>query len=124
VLAQHFPLCPRAAASGPDQGCTIVEWRAWTRHGNTDSLDFQVVLYHQTWEIVLQYRALDGAPVDWAPTLGIQDRPARSARTLACDAGSVPAPASARCLFDPRFPPGTAGNDAIFSNGFEAVGGG
>lgn len=120
LLAEHFPVCPRPAAAGLAQACTIVQWRDWRRFGGDDSLDMQAVLYHATWEIALQYRALPAAGPDWMPTVGLQDVRAASGWAARCG-GRLPTPKQALCLFDPRFPP-PQGNDLLFADGFESGG--
>lgn len=116
LLAEHFGQCPRPSATGLAEPCTIVQWRNWTRLGQTDALDFQAVLYHGSWQVALQYQAL---PVPAGYTVGLQDGGAGSALAVSCgEAPPVPA-AGAVCLFDPRFQPI---GDPIFGHDFETGG--
>jgi ABC-type amino acid transport substrate-binding protein len=116
LLAEHFAQCPRPSATGLAEPCTIVQWRNWTRLGQSDSLDFQAVLYHVSWQVALQYQALPALP---GYTVGVQDGGARSALAVACGAAPPVPAASAVCLFDPRFQPL---GDPIFAHDFETGG--
>ncbi|MBN8481513.1 MAG: hypothetical protein J0L88_07995, partial [Xanthomonadales bacterium] len=78
----HFAPCPRSAALGAE-ACTIVQWQHWRRRGSSALVDMQVVLYHASGEIAVQYGAMDAAAAGGA-TFGIQDDAARSAVQLAC----------------------------------------
>jgi hypothetical protein len=121
LLAEHFGDCPRPSGTGLAEPCTIVQWRNWTRLGHSDTLDFQAVLYHHSWQVALQYQALPVVPDLPGFTVGLQDHGAASGTAVGCGAG-IPVPAaSAVCLFDPRFPPGGA-DDLIFGHGFETGG--
>jgi hypothetical protein len=99
---QHFATCPRASEALAGEGCTIVQWSDWSAHGGAEAFDLQAVLYHGSFEIVLQMRPQTGALP--AGTVGIQNATAtvaswyRPAAPIAAD--------TAVCLFEPRFPPG------------------
>lgn len=94
----HFADCPRPAARGAD-ACTVVQWLRWQRRGTQGLVDMQVVLYHASGEIAVQYGSIDAAAGAGA-TFGIQDGDARSALQLACGEAQPPQPASAACYFD------------------------
>jgi hypothetical protein len=96
---QHFADCPRDAAQAAD-ACTVVTWLGWKRRDVVGVLDLQVVLYHGSGEIVLQYGALDAAAAAGA-TVGIQDGGASSAAMPSC--GDMPAAeaSSAICFAPP-----------------------
>ena len=117
LRSQYFASCPRAAASGADEACSVFDWSGWTRVGHADALAFQVVLYHASFEIALQYASIgDGGS---AASVGAQDATASSAVEHACNGSRPLQPMRSICLFDPRFPPqGTA--DRVFRDGFEA----
>lgn len=95
---QHFADCPRPAARGSD-ACTVVQWLRWQRRGTSGLVDMQVVLYHASGEIAVQYGDLDALATAGA-TVGIQDGEARSALALACGTAPMPLPASAACWYD------------------------
>jgi hypothetical protein len=114
----HFASCPRPAASGVDEGCSVFDWSGWTRVGHDDGLAFQVVLYHASFEIALQYLATGEGGA--GASIGAQDAAASSAAVHACDGSRAMQPARSVCLFDPRFPP-QGGDDRVFADGFEGV---
>ena len=119
IQSRHFASCPRASESGSDEACTVVQWRNWALRGQSGALDMQVVLYHTSFEIALQYQALD-ASLGATATIGTQGPDAVSGNAFACR-GSRPLPAaSAICLFDPRHPPPLPVIDAIFADGFDS----
>jgi hypothetical protein len=119
MLSQYFPSCPRTSDSGIDEACTVVQWQNWALRGQSGTLDMQAVLYHATYEIALQYQALDASSGNTA-TIGTQSDNATSGNALGCAGSRSLAPAIALCIFDPRFPPGSQGiADRIFSDGFE-----
>jgi hypothetical protein len=119
MLSQYFASCPRTSESGIDEACTVVQWQNWALRGQSGTLDMEAVLYHATYEIALQYQALDASSGSTV-TIGTQSDNATSGNALGC-AGSRPlVPAAALCIFDPRFPPGSQGIvDRIFSDGFD-----
>lgn len=120
VRSQYFAMCPRPSDSGAIEACTVVDWSNWGKVG-TSGLSMQAVLYHQSWEIALQYTSLDASSGSSA-TVGVQD-PAQDWGVAARCSGATPIPApGAICLFDPRFPPGSLGvEDPLFADGFEAL---
>ncbi|MEO5560938.1 MAG: hypothetical protein ABIO49_13495 [Dokdonella sp.] len=120
VRSQYFAMCPRPSDSGAIEACTVVDWSNWGKVG-TSGLSMQAVLYHQSWEIALQYISLDASSGANA-TVGVQD-PAQDWGVAARCGGANPIPApGAICLFDPRFPPGSLGvEDLLFADGFEAL---
>ncbi len=93
----HFGTCPRNAALGVE-ACTVVQWMHWRRRGSDAFVDMQVVLYHASGEIAVQYGSIDAAAASGA-TFGIQDDAARSAVQLACGGAAAPTAASAACYF-------------------------
>ncbi len=118
LLWRHFEVCPRASGVIDDEACTVVEWHDWRRLDSAERLDFQVVLYHQSAAIALQYAASSGALPDDA-TVGLQDAGAVSAAMASCGLSGPPAAVASVCFFDPRFPP-VGNNDILFRNGFES----
>jgi len=121
VLSNYFATCPRPAASGAIEACTVVQWDNWRKLGDAATLRFEAILYHASFEISLQYHDVD-ASQGASASVGLQDPAAGTAAVYGCN-GSVPIAAShAVCFFDPRFLPGSA-NDTIFANGFEQAAG-
>lgn len=116
LRSAYYASCPRVAGSGVDEACSVFDWSGWTRIGHADGLAFQVVIYHASFEIALQYASIgDGGT---GASVGAQDAAASSAAEHACNGSRPLQPARSICLFDPRFPPqGTL--DLIFANGFE-----
>src|SRR5690606_5759790 len=104
--------------SGSDEACTVVEWQNWALRGQSGALDMQVVLYHTSFEIALQYQTLD-ASLGAAATLGTQGPNAISGNAYACRGSRPLAVASAVCLFDPRHLPPSPITDSIFADGFD-----
>jgi hypothetical protein len=118
IQTQYFANCPRPGEAGAAEACTVVQWQSWALRGQGGSLNMQAVLYHETFEIALQYQALD-ASLGSTATIGLQGSDAISGNAAGC-AGSRPLlQVSAICLFDPRFPPQPHVVDAIFADGFD-----
>jgi uncharacterized repeat protein (TIGR01451 family) len=103
VYEQHFAACPRASEALPDgEACTIVQWSDWSADGGAEPFDLQAVLYHGSFQIVLQLQPGSAALPEG--TIGIQNATATVAswyRPAPPIAASV-----AICLFEPRFPEG------------------
>lgn len=120
VRNQYFATCPRPSDSGIAEACTVIDWSNWGKVG-TSGLSMQAVLYHQSWEIALQYASLDPS-AGTSATVGVQDPAHDWGAAARCGgAAAIPAP-GAICLFDPRFPPGSMGQqDLLFADGFEDV---
>ena len=118
LRSTFYASCPRAAGSGVDEACSVFDWSGWTRVGHADALAFQVVLYHGSFEIALQYASTGDEGV--GASVGAQDATASSAIEHACNGSRLLQPARSICLFDPRFPPQGA-LDLIFADGFEGV---
>jgi hypothetical protein len=116
LRSSSFASCPRIAASGVDEACSVFDWSGWTRVGHADGLAFQVVLYHASFEIALQY--IDTGDGGVGATIGAQDAGASSAVEHACNGTRALPSAHSVCLFDPRFPP-LSTLDVIFTDGFE-----
>ena len=100
---EYFPVCPRAGESGGNESCTIFQWDGWGFFNGTDFYDFQVILYHQSFELVYE---IDPAAGVGDPTIAIQNLAATDQLTFQCDAPALAGPKSI-CFFEPRFPPGS-----------------
>jgi hypothetical protein len=115
--SMYFASCPRPGDAGLSEACTVIDWDNWGKPG-TSGLSMQAVLYHRTWEIVLQYRSLD-ASAGATATVGVQD-PANGWGAATRCGGALPIPApGAICLFDPCYPAGSG--DVVFKDGFEVM---
>ncbi len=99
---QHFAVCPRVPGSGGDEPCTIFQWADWAFPGGGETFEIQVVLYHQTFGIVVQIRPGLGGLT--GGTLGIQDAAAAFASQYR--PGFALSADTAVCFFEPRYPPG------------------
>lgn len=118
VHARYFPQCPRpGAADGLPEACTVLQWSAWPRLGSVVPNDFQVLLYHATQAIVLQYAQVDPLVMASA-SIGLQSDDGADAALWSCNGERSLAPASAVCFYDPRFPPGER-PDGLYADGFE-----
>lgn len=115
---QYFASCPRASDTGAAEACTVVQWRDWSLRGHSGSLNMQAILYHSSFEIVLQYQSLDSSLGSTA-TVGVQGPDAISGLATGCAGNRPLTPAMSVCLFDPRYPPGPSVVDLIFSDGFD-----
>jgi hypothetical protein len=102
VYQRHFPTCPRPSEALGSEPCTVVAWEAWSRAGGGAPLDAEVVLYHASFEIVLQIRP--GGVTLAGGTVGIQDATASDALQYRPELGLDQD--TAVCLFEPRFPAG------------------
>lgn len=108
VRQAYFPACPRGAASGRREACTVVEWRGFERAGplhSSQPLRAQAVLYHGSHEIALQYASVDDSQAAQA-TIGLQGFDGRAAREAGCNKPRRVAAHQAICFFDPRSRPG------------------
>ena len=117
ILSNYFATCPRPAASGASEACTVIQWDNWRKLNDPATLRFEAILYHTSFEISLQYHDVDSSQGASA-SVGLQDPAAGTAAVYGCNGSQPIAAAHAVCFFDPRFPPG-ASNDGIFANGFE-----
>lgn len=99
---QHFAACARPSEGMGAEACTIFQWTDWTFSGGGDSFDFQAIIYHQSFEIVLQIRP--GAGALTGGTIGIQNPVATVASQYRPDLPLTTD--TAICFFEPRYPPG------------------
>lgn len=103
--SQFFASCPRASEALGDEPCTVVQWTDWGLARTPDSLTFQALLYHSSFQIAFQVGPGDSSGGAGA-TVGIQDAGALDGLQYAADqAGAVPG-GSAVCFFEPRYPAG------------------
>ncbi|OJY88480.1 MAG: hypothetical protein BGP25_02090 [Lysobacterales bacterium 63-13] len=119
IRSRYFASCPRPSAAGSDEACSVVQWQDWALRGQSGALDMQVVLYHASLEIALQYQALD-ASLGTTATIGTQAPDALSGNAFACRGSRQLQAASAICLFDPRHPPPAPIIDSLFADGFDS----
>lgn len=99
---QYFATCPRAASVG-SESCTVIEWSNWKRRDAAAFFDMQIVLYHASGEVAVQYGDVDAAAMSGA-TIGIQDHGAASALLASCGSTTSVSASSALCYFDERVP--------------------
>jgi len=99
---EHFAVCPRQSEALGNEPCTVFQWTDWSFPGGGDPFDLQAVIYHDTFEGVVQIRpgagSLDGG------TIGIQDLMATHG--VEYHPESALTGDTAVCIFEPRFPPG------------------
>ncbi len=101
----YFSVCPRPSGAIADEPCTIFQWTDWGFHDSADVVDLQAVLYHTSFEVVVQVAAGDSSQGGSA-TVGLQDAGARTALLYDCNQpGAIPG-GTAVCFYDPRFPVG------------------
>ncbi len=115
IHTQHFATCPRTAAFGAAEACTVIQWTGFARAGSTGANDFEVVLYHQSFEIATLRRAVDSS-AGASATIGIQNDTATSAAVDTCNGARTVAATDAVCWLEPR---SLIRPDALFENGFE-----
>jgi hypothetical protein len=87
---QYFATCPRVGADGAGS-CTVFLWDEANHYGGTTAFDFEIILYHASGEIVVQWddRNPEGGS---GSTTGIQNAAADIGLTYVCDsANSLPA---------------------------------
>ncbi len=100
--SEHFVVCPRPSSVVAGEACTVFQWSGWGFLALPGTFDFQAIVYHTSFAIVLQVDL--GALVHDGATLGIQDAAAGSA--LQYLPPSALTGTTAVCLFEPRFPAG------------------
>jgi hypothetical protein len=103
LLAQYFDACPRPSDVLGPEACTVIEWASWGRHEWPGTFDLEVLLYHRSLEIVLQYGP---QVIGSSATVALQDATASRALSLSCNPADLDPAGQALCVFDPRFPAG------------------
>lgn len=115
VRQAHFKACPRPAATGATEACTVVEWNGYERTGpipSSQPLRAQAVLYHESHEIALQYDSVDDSGAAQA-TVGLQGFDGRTARQASCNTSGRVAARQAICFHDPRSRPAGSGGSTL-----------
>lgn len=105
VVTGFFPTCPRVSESLGVEPCTVVSWEGMRRVGASEIFSFQLVLYHQSGQMALQYQSVD-ASGGGSATVGLQDHHAQVGLGYHFNAAGGLAPGLGVCFFSPRFPPG------------------
>lgn len=113
VHHQHFTNCPRPSDTIGAESCTIVQWSGWRVFGSPVTFDLQAILYHQSFEIALQFAGGDytAQPPSADPTgatVGLQDETASTGISPVCNLQNLSMTGSGFCFFEPRFPPPSA----------------
>jgi hypothetical protein len=96
---EYFASCPRPSDQFPfnDLGCHVFQWQGATHFGGGGPWNFQVVLYDESYEIVVQSQA--GNPETGSgSTTGIQNVAGDDGLTYACDAAASIPDNSAQCF--------------------------
>lgn len=114
---QHFTACPRPSGLVADEACTVVHWHDWSRLGESQLIDVQLVLYHASHAVAVQYGALD-AGAGASACVGLQSHNAEDGGAWSCNGARPLGAGSAVCFFDPAHLPGGVA-DALFADGFE-----
>jgi uncharacterized repeat protein (TIGR01451 family) len=102
LYEQHFAACPRPSEPLGAEPCTVFQWADWQLPSGGGTFDFQAILYHGSFGVVIQIVPGAGAP-DGA-TIGIQNRRATVASQYRPNSAIVAN--TAICFLDPRFPSG------------------
>lgn len=105
VRHAYFPTCPRVSDTGAREACTVVEWNGYeqmTPLPSMSPLRAQVVLYHGSHQIAMQYDSVDDSGGQSA-TIGLQGIEARTAKMAGCNTPNKAVAKRAICYFDPRY---------------------
>ncbi len=98
-----FPACPRPPDTGGSETCTVIQWSDWSIRGGGVLGDIQILLYHDSREVVAQHNAIGST--GGSATVGIQGSSGDSGLAYAVNAaGSIPAGGHAVCFFHPSHP--------------------
>ncbi|TDR45923.1 hypothetical protein DFR29_104359 [Tahibacter aquaticus] len=116
LRSAYFAHCPRTSLI-PDEACSVIAWKGWSRGGSSGSLDVTAVLYHGSGNIALQYASLDASAGNSA-CIGAQSDGAIDGVSWSCNGGRSLAAATAVCIFDPAYAPPVV-EDALFADGFD-----
>jgi uncharacterized repeat protein (TIGR01451 family) len=99
---QHFAICPRPSEALDSESCTVFQWSNWAAPAGGEAIEFEAVVYHESFEIVVQIRpaptALSGG------TIGIQNAAANVASQYRPPLDLTGD--TAVCFLEPRFPAG------------------
>ena len=118
IYTQYFATCPRASEAIGNESCTVIQWSDWSHVAPVAAFDFEVVLYHGSFQVVFLYGDLSGVDVGDL-SAGLQDGTATDGLVAACNGkGSLGAsgPATAaQCFLEPRAPIGGPRADLIAS---------
>lgn len=114
---QFFAVCPRPSGVEAGEACSVVRWKNWNRLGDNQPITLQLVLYHGSSAIALQYEALD-ASAGASACVGLQGADAADGGAWSCNGTRPISAGTALCLFDPDHLPGV--DDRLFADGFES----
>ncbi|MEO8671330.1 MAG: hypothetical protein ABI411_08445 [Tahibacter sp.] len=113
----YFAQCPRPSGIVPNEACSVLRWKDWTRLGENQPIDVELVLYHASDSISVQYISIDASAGGSACT-GVQSANAADGGAWSCNGTRAISAGSAICFFDPAHLPATV-QDHVFSDGFE-----
>ncbi|WP_395377028.1 hypothetical protein [Marinicella sp. W31] len=105
IRTAYYAVCPRMG--NMTSACTVIDWFDWRIRGTLNGFDFQIILYHQNGEVVMQYGADN--PASGSASIGIQDGVLNSGVIVSCNDPAQSLNNSAVCLHNP----------IIFADGFE-----
>ena len=114
---EYFDSCPRPSGTSVDGACTVIQWTQWQTLGAAKRFTFQVLLYHASAAIAVQYVDIPAAALAGA-TLGLQNENSTSGATIRCNSVEAQSPVQGFCAYDPRFP-SLVVLDTVFADGFQ-----
>lgn len=118
LVQQHFSNCPRPSGLAADEACSVVRWHNWNRLGDNQPISVQLVLYHASYAIAVQYETLD-AGAGASACVGLQSQDAADGGAWSCNGARILSAGSSVCFFDPAHLPGSGVDDTLFADGFE-----
>lgn len=117
LYTEYFDNCPRPSGTSVDGACTVIQWTQWQTLGAAERFTFQVLLYHTSAAIAVQYLDVPAAALAGA-TLGLQNETSTSGTPISCNSAQTLSPVRGFCAYDPRFP-SLVVLDTVFADGFQ-----
>lgn len=114
---EYFDSCPRPSGTSVEGACTVVQWTQWQTLAAAESMTFQVLLYHASAVIAVQYLDVPATALTSA-TVGLQNAASTSGATIRCNSVQADRPVQGFCAYDPRFP-SLVVLDTLFADGFQ-----
>lgn len=101
IFHRHFATCPRPG-SAAGESCTVIQWQQWDYHEQPGAdLSFQLLLYHQSRAMVMQYNNPPGFDTASA-SIGVQQSELRSALVASCNTPAAIPASGALCIRSPQ----------------------